>query len=149
MNAVAKDLAALKRSAAKKEKAATQVIGTASVGDVIRQGDLYLVCLDAMPASTAAKSTQLAPGATQGSRHVAEGDCVVCKPANRAAVARRIGEVVRGAEIPEELVGPLVHCRGESTITHPEHGHKVLPADSVWAVVYQRAFAEEVRRVQD
>lgn len=146
---ITKQLAALKRSAGKKHKAATETIGTASVGDVIRQGDLYLVCLDAAPKGTAAKSRQLAPGATQGSRHVAEGDCVVCDPASRAAVAKVINAAVRGAAVPEELIGPFVHVGSEATITHPEHGHKVLPRDSVWAVVFQRAFAEEVRRVQD
>lgn len=146
---VTKQLAALKRSAAKKSKAATEVIGTASIGDVIRQGDLYLVCLDVAPKGKAAKSRQLAPGSTQGSRHVAEGDCEVCEPASRAAIAEKVNAVVRGATVPEELVGPIVFVGNEATITHPEHGHKVLPSDSVWAVVFQRAFAEEVRRVQD
>lgn len=146
---VQRDITAIRKSAERMDAAKTAAIGAASVGDVVRQGDLYLVCLEALPAGGERAPRQLAPGETQGSRHVAAGECVVHRPASAAAVAQLIKTACRGAEVPAELVGPLVECLGETTIEHPEHGHRILPAGSVWAVVYQRAFGEEVRRVQD
>ena len=47
----------------------TERIGDPSVGDVVRQGDLYLVCIDKLPENgTPTKNRQLVPGTTQGSR---------------------------------------------------------------------------------
>jgi hypothetical protein len=51
-------------------------IATMSPGDSVRQGDLYLTCLDeALPRTTGPwpGGRQLAPGASRGSRHVAAG----------------------------------------------------------------------------
>lgn len=146
---VGRQIAAIQKSAEKMHAKETALIGTASVGDVVRQGDLYLVCIDSLlPGTKTGK--QLAPGETQGSRHIAEGRCSVYLPKERGAVSRLIATLSRGAvQVPDALIGPLVECHGETTITHPEHGHRVLPAGSTWAVVYQRAYAEEVRRVQD
>lgn len=149
MQSVARQIAAVKRSAEKMDATAPERIGSPSVGDVVRQGDLYLVCLASLPESKDAATRQLAPGETQGSRHIVDGDCRVVEPIDRSAVANEIARVVKGASVPEQLVGPLVECRGETTVTHPEHGHKILPAGTTWATVYQRAYAEEVRRVQD
>jgi hypothetical protein len=145
---VSRQIAAIQKSAEKMEAAKKATIGTASVGDVVRQGDLYFVCLESLPAGTKTRR-QLAPGETQGSRHVADGECAVYQPKEPAAVARLIGVACRGAEVPQELIGPIVECHGDTTITHPEHGNRTLPAGTVWAVVYQRAYADEVRRVQD
>lgn len=146
---VKQDITAIRKSAEKLEAAKPATIGTASVGDVVRQGDLYLICLETLPAGGERAPRQLAPGETQGSRHVAVGECAVYRPASPAAVAKLIGAACRLADVPVELVGPLVECLGETTIEHPEHGHRTLPAGTVWAVVYQRAYADEVRRVQD
>lgn len=145
---VARQIAAIAKSAEKMDAAKPAKIEAPSPGDVVRQGDLYLVCLESLPAGTKTQR-QLAPGNTQGSRHVAEGECVVYSPAEPQAVTRLIAALCRGAEIPPQLVGPLVECHGETTISHPEHGHRILPAGSTWGVVFQRAFAEEVRRAQD
>lgn len=145
---VSEQIAAIAKSAESMDAAKPARIGSPSVGDVVRQGDLYLVCLETLPPGTKSQR-QLAPGNSQGSRHVAEGECVVYSPREPQAVAMIIGRAVNGADVPVELVGPMVECVGETTITHPEHGHRILPAGTAWAVVYQRAFAEEVRRALD
>lgn len=146
---VEKQIAAIQKSAEKMDAAAPAKIGSPSVGDVVRQGDLYLVCLEELPESGERAPRQLAPGSSQGSRHVAEGECAVYLPKSPAVVAKLIAVVCRAAEVPEQLIGPLVECIGETTIAHPEHGHRILPAGTTWAVVFQRAYAEEIRRVQD
>ncbi len=144
---VAKQIAAIAKSAEKMDAAKPASIGSPSIGDVVRQGDLYLVCLEVLPPGTKTQR-QLAPGTSQGSRHVAEGECVVYLPKEPLAVARMIAKA-NGSDVPAALIGPMVECVGETTITHPEHGHRILPAGTAWAVTYQRAFAEEVRRAQD
>lgn len=138
MNA-AIDIGRIKKSAEACEMFGGKIerIGSPSLGDVVRQGDLYLICVDRIIGTETAER-QLAPGTTQGSRHVISGDCVIV-----AKHGNSIGDV------PEELIGPAFRCIGDCTVEHPEHGHKILPSGTSWAVVYQRAYADEIRRVQD
>lgn len=111
-------------------------IGSPSLGDVVRQGDLYLICLETLPNGTNTEERQLVPGTTQGSRHVVMGNCV-------------IREKVTYKDRHPTLVGPAFECVSDVTVTHPEHGHKILPEGTVWQCVYQQAYADEVRRVRD
>ena len=129
-------LETVKKSAEKMHSAKTERIGSPSLGDVVRQGDVYLVCIDRLPEGKETKDRQLAPGNTQGSRHIMEGDVTMVTG-------------VRFKDFNSALVGPAFKCNSDATVTHPEHGNKVLPQDTVWQVVYQQAFAEEIRRVQD
>ena len=115
--------------------AKTERIGSPSLGDVVRQGDIYLVCIDKCN-GTPTKDMQLAPGNTQGSRHILQGNVQVYNECTYQSVDK-------------VLVGPSFQCVGETTVTHPEHGDKVLPEDTCWQVIYQQAFADEVRRVRD
>lgn len=143
---ISDDLEELRRSVEDFDASVPERIGSPSVGDVVRQGDLYLVCLESPQGRREVAERQLAPGTTQGSRHVAEGDCVI-----------RVDEVTvtvndhenNSAMVPSQLIGPAIECRGEVEIAHPQHQNKILPAGTNWAVVYQRKLAEEIRRIQD
>lgn len=119
------------------DAAKTERIGSPSVGDVVRQGDLYLVNIAEMPKGKPTKDRQLAEGNTQGSRHIVQGDVEIVIPDQPHASINRV------------LCGPAIHCKGEVEVTHPEHGNKILPEDTTWRVIFQKAHAEEVRRVQD
>jgi hypothetical protein len=119
----------------------TETVGSPSLGDVIRQGDLYLECISALPTGKSLSVRQLAPGNTQGSRHVLEGDCEVVEVKQHTTAS--------GHEVHSALIGPAFICKGACEVTHPEHGNKVLPENTIWQVVYQQAFADEVRRVAD
>lgn len=141
----------------------------ASLGDNVRQGDIYLVLipmpkatdLTAIPAAQLAAGYQLAPGNTQGSRHVLQFGrdslgATVFTPKNQAAIADLVNKHAKlDKPVPAELIGPVFQPGSkDAVIVHPEHAHAVIPAatvpsDMACAVVYQRAFAEEVRRVQD
>lgn len=149
---VATDVNAIRESAEHLDAAKVEVIATASPGDVIRQGDLYLICLDGPVAGKDSQTRQLAPGTTQGSRHVAEGRCQVRQPDSAQQVAETIRRLIPRADVHAELLGPVVHCPADAPpvmITHPEHGDRGLPPGTTWAVYYQRDLAEELRRVQD
>jgi hypothetical protein len=127
----------------------TAVIGTVSKGDVIRQGDIYLVAIGAKPAhAKATTNRQLAPGSSQGSRHILQGECTVytCKPEEVVALIRKS---LPKADLHPVLIGPVIETTAQCELTHPEHGNRVLPDGEVFASVYQRAFAEEVRRQLD
>ena len=113
-----------------------QRVETCSPGDSWAQGDLLLVCLDKMPADCMRlpkQERQLAPGTTQGSRHCLDS---------------LSGITLYQLSSPTPLDGPVIMSDREVTVEHPEHGHITLPA-GCWGVVYQRAFADELRRVQD
>ncbi|MCA9130597.1 MAG: hypothetical protein KDB22_26090 [Planctomycetales bacterium] len=104
-------------------------------GDYYRQGDVYIVRRDAVPdgLSRTKLELQLAPGTTKGSRHVLDS-----------------GEGVEMFADPngDALQGPWLRIDSERTITHPEHGDIICPA-GVYEITYQRAYADELRRVQD
>jgi hypothetical protein len=132
-----KSLQAVKESAEKiRNNQPQRFPEAASPGDTWRQGDVYLELLSSVPSGAViAKkpNPQLAPGTTQGSRHVLDS--------------------LRGVTVfllpnADALTGPVLEVLEERTVTHPEHGHVVLPP-GVYGVTYQRAFAEELRRQAD
>lgn len=113
-----------------------QTVATMSVGDSWAQGDIALVMLSEVPKGCVREKVadlQLAPGTTQGSRHCLES---------------LDGITVWRHQSPTPLDGPILDAPNGLRVNHPEHGDISLPA-GVYAVVYQRQFAEELRRVQD
>lgn len=127
-----------------------QTVGTASLGDVVRQGDLYLTVIEALPPSAKkSKQKQLAPGTTQGSRHIADAQTF---EADKGEIVSAIRKANPNA-LPdvERFIGPLVVFSEASPVMHPEHGWVTMPAGSVCAVTYQRDLDQEERerRVQD
>lgn len=108
----------------------------ASAGDTFRQGDLYIERLEVIPANCKEDKNaplQLAPGTTKGSRHILDG---------------RDGVTIYQLNTPTALEGPLLRTTKDRTVTHPEHGNVVLPPGD-YQVTYQRAYADELRRVAD
>lgn len=144
---ITQQIGAIKRSANKVHAGDTETV-EASAYDVIRQGDIYLVCLQKLPKGKWRTDPQLAPGTTQGSRHILSGNCEMVDIEDRLAVADEINQSTKSS-IHAELIGPAFKAKGEVEITHPEHGNRIVSDGSVWVCVYQRAFAEEIRRVQD
>jgi hypothetical protein len=110
----------------------------ASIGDRVRQGDVFLTLLDRVPVgSKKMKSfpSQLAPGTTQGSRHTLDSTDGVTAYLRDGAT---------------EFDGPVLKLAEERTVCHPEHGDWVLPP-GVYAVGYQRTqdAMDRARRVAD
>lgn len=110
----------------------------ASVGDYVRQGDVYITLLKSIPrGSLAVKNPplQLAEGNTQGSRH--------CLASAEGVTAYRLKE-------PTEYDGPILKLDCPNVIAHPEHGDWTLPP-GVYGITYQRTVDSEnrIRRVLD
>lgn len=113
-----------------------QTAGSMSIGDAWAQGDIALVLLESVPRGAkreAKPDLQLAPGNTQGSRHCLE---------------TLDGLTVYQHAAPTPLDGPILEAPHGLRVNHPEHGD-VSFGPGIYAVVYQRAFADELRRVQD
>ncbi len=110
-------------------------VETMSVGDSWRQGDLYITRIDGIPvgAKKSGVRLQLAPGSTQGSRHVLDSDS---------------GVTMFDAPNATALDGPIFQATERRTVTHPEHGDVSFPP-GCYAVTYQRAFADELRAQRD
>lgn len=145
---IERDINSMAKHAEKIRNDATERVSTMSIGDVVRQGDVYLVRIACLPKSAKPiKDRQLAPGSTQGSRHVLAGPCAIYT-ADAADLAALIKSAAK-CEVPTALIGPCFAPQSDVTIEHPEHAHRILPAECIGVVVYQRAFAEEVRRVRD
>jgi hypothetical protein len=110
----------------------------ATPGDSWRQGDLYITLLGEVPSGverSESPSNQLVPGTTQGSRH--------CLDSLEGVVVYTLPQLT-------QLDGPIIECREEKKITHPEHGNVVLPP-GVYGIHYQRNLdaEERERRVLD
>lgn len=113
-----------------------QTAGEMSPGDTWAQGDIGIVRLEQLPEGCQAvesPSLQLAPGTTQGSRHCLES---------------LAGLTVYALANPGPLEGPVIDAPHGMRVNHPEHGD-VSFGPGVYGVVYQRQYAEELRRVQD
>lgn len=119
-----------------------------AIGDVCRQGDLYLVRLGELPIGRKArKNRQLAEGDTQGSRHVLEGDAELfdLDQVNdlEREVRRACGDSVA---LRDYQIGP-VFLVGEAgaTVTHPEHGDRTLSEPGCYATIFQRSLTSDDR----
>lgn len=108
----------------------------ASNGDCFRQGDIYLEFRDSLPDDLSKSKhveLQLAPGTTKGSRHCLDS---------------ADGVTMYAVKNGDALQGPVIQTTKERTVTHPEHGNVILPP-GIYNITYQRAYAEELRRVAD
>jgi hypothetical protein len=114
---------------------AEALAGVAEGAIFAQQGDLYFARVTALPAGVHPwpfAHGQLAPGTTQGSRHMVD----------LAQVRLWL------LPAPTPLQGPLIEAPTGCVITHPEHGAHIYPA-GIYAVTFQRAYATEVRRIVD
>lgn len=136
MNAV-KELKSIRKSVEEiKNDKLQRFPEAASDGDTFRQGDVYITFRESLPAGWVAvekPNAQLAPGTTQGSRHILDS-------------LDGVKQFARSR--PTGLQGPVLVLEKERIVTHPEHGDVSLPP-GCYAITYQRAFAQELRRVAD
>jgi hypothetical protein len=118
-------------------------------GDNVRQGDIYVTRLgDRLPAKAGAyEGRQLAPGPTQGSRHVIVGPCTLYRP-DESEAAEILGTLVPQARGQRLFIGPVIEATDAVTLEHPEHPHRTLPPGN-YLVTYQRSYQDEMRRAQD
>ena len=109
---------------------ATRVVNSIAIGEHVRQGDCYLIRID-QPSADWRPTTnlQLAPGVSNGSRHVAEGDVQILTSPESNPVARM-------PDGRSRLLGPQIVARDRFTVTHPEHAHVSLPAGT-YQTTYQ------------
>jgi hypothetical protein len=115
-----------------------KVIETCSVGDAWAQGDLLITYLGTSKPNHDMKKMdslpeQLAPGTTKGSRHGFQAEKAKAFTLTNAT----------------PLEGPVLHCPQGLTVPHPEHGDVTLKEPGWYAITYQRAYAEELRRIAD
>lgn len=135
-------LAQLNRDAETIRNTSPVDLSNMEVGDEHRQGDLRIIRLtddfghrkSGMLVAVPDPSRQLAPGTTQGSRH--ELDSLDGLKLYRLRDATAID-------------GPVIEADRPFSVTHPEHGDAVNMPAGCYAFPGQRAYAEELRRVQD
>jgi hypothetical protein len=123
------------------------IIPAMEPGDTLRQGDIYIVAIDVSIDGKPHGSRQLAPGTTQGSRHIVEGDCDVIdiNVDEGINILARLIPATRGVA---HFFGPAIIARSQVTITHPEHGDRSISAGNYLTII-QRTWADEVRRTAD
>ena len=116
---------------AAEQSAATKRV-TLAPGQIVRQGDIYVKCLggERQIDLSVSPTRQLAPGASKGSRHVAEAPAVV--------YARQSAD---------PTIGPVIVSKAPWTLSHPEHADVEFPA-GYYEVGYQWD-PRKKQRVQD
>lgn len=96
----------------------TRVVHKIEVGQVVRQGDVYIHAVALKhPHGAETKDRQLAIGNTQGSHHVAAAPCKVF-----------VGTTPPAYLTGTPLLGPCVESETRFEVTHPVHPHVSLPA---------------------
>jgi len=110
-------------------------------GQSVQQGDVYitLVSKDFKTAPANANElkpvpVQLAPGATRGSRH--------CLATTEGITAFSLNK-------PKECDGPLLLAPNGLEVVHPEHADFILTTPGLYAVTYQQALLDVLRRATD
>lgn len=107
------------------------------VGQFVRQGDVYIVRIEAVCASNKPTANrQLAPGSTLGSRHTVDDAVEVLEP---LVMMQRI-ESKRGLAFR----GPQIKSDTRFTVSHPEHADISLPA-GCYEVQFQSDWATQNR----
>lgn len=126
--------------AAKSADNKMRIVDKIDVGEYARQGDLYLLRIDKINERwVPTENTQLAPGVSSGSRHVADGSVSIFRSPEAIPIDRN-GRAPR-------LLGPQVSSSEGFVVTHPEHAHIQLPAGT-YQVLYQLDFQRQ-RAVRD
>lgn len=136
MTTATKEFKAIQQHAESIKNDEAHTLETMSVGDCWYQGDVRIMRLPALPPNCEPikGEAQLAPGNTQGSRHILSSLAGI--------------EMFRLADATP-LDGPVFKADRPVTVTHPEHGDLTLNEPGIYGVTYQRQFAEELRRVAD
>ncbi len=106
LTVIEKSLQELRDSVVNSNAAEDERIGSPSLGDVVRQGDLYLVAIEKVEGGKPTKDRQLVEGTSQGSRHILSGDV-------------EIFNEVSFKSINSVLMGPAFTCKGEVTVELP------------------------------
>ncbi|MFN3962515.1 MAG: hypothetical protein ACK4NQ_06020 [Fimbriimonadaceae bacterium] len=120
----------------------TRFVERVALGEFARQGDIYIVAIDAVPAGCKpSENRQLAPGTTQGSRHIAEGAVEIYHRTDHGRIV--MAKNRKGGH----AIGPVIVAKDFFTVTHPEHAHVSLPP-GVYQVCGQ-IDPVTLRRVQD
>lgn len=120
------------QEAAKNSTDETRFHRVMNINDIAHQGDVYLLRVnDNHPRGKKITETQLAPGTTKGSRHVAEG--------------KKISIFETTSTNP--LMGPVIVAKERFEVVHPEHANHSIPS-GCYQVGYQLD-AETRRRVMD
>ncbi len=99
----------------------------ASIGDVFRQGDIYVQLTDKIPELAriiAPQTPQLVPDSSKGSRHILDS---------------LSGVTLYKKNSGNAITGPIIHLTEQRTIIHPEHGDVILPP-GIYAITYQRSY---------
>lgn len=115
---------------------AVRISEAAAPNDCVRQGDLYIVVVEAVPdgyRQAGKPNVQLVPGNTEGAKH-----CLDSLAAVDVFLPPQWG--------PESLQGPCVAAKSDVTILHPKHGHVTVPGGMLVRCDYQREFDAELRR---
>lgn len=115
-------------------------------GDAVRQGDVYVVVVDApppgfVPVDMSRAPLQMAHGETKGSRHVLDAT---------SGVAMWLPP--EWGRDSDSLRGPVLRCVEARTINHPEHGSVHIAPGLTVAIEYQRNFDKVLqaeRRARD
>ena len=133
MSNILQTLERIQTSARKGASPKTRVIKTDAqfpVGKYIRQGDVMIRRLPIEDASNydnlqVTNDRQIAPGTTEGSRHIAEGNIRVM------------------ARTGNPLEGPVIIAPEGFYISHPKHGHFDVGVAGCYEVTFPRDLAQE------
>jgi hypothetical protein len=137
---------------AKTAKADDRMVKVWKPGQWVRQGDVYLTCVDkSWPHGEEVKNRQLVPGNSKGSRHIAgEGITIYQGKQVPTGLEKRLEDAykISGNRLASVILGPLLHVKQRASVEHPEHGNVSLPGGCYVQVTYQLN-SRDLQRARD
>ena len=126
----------------------TRFVDAMNLSEYARQGDIYLAKIDALPPGCKLiQNRQLAPGTTQGSRHIA-GEITKVYSHPQQGEIEQVTAVIDGKTIAGgRAIGPVIVQEEFDVTEHPQHAHVSLPPGIYQ--VYGQIDPNTLRRVQD
>lgn len=116
-----------------------RIITDMKIGEVVRQGDIYIERVSAIASKGAeVKSRQLAPGTTKGSRHIVDESPSVTLWESKPSIDNKAAF----------QVGPAIEAKCNFSVTHPEHAWIKFVVGNVaqfFQVWFQADFARKER----
>lgn len=118
------------------------------VGESYPQGDVHFTRIARAPKKLKPwVGNQMAPGTSQGARHMAVGECELAT-VDETEAAELLAEVIPATKEHRQFFGPYVKGTGEWGAEHPDHGDRTFN-EGHFLTTYQRTWAkvEAVRTI--
>lgn len=126
----------------------TRFVESLNLEQYVRQGDIYLIKINELPdGCKPIANRQLAPGTTQGSRHIAGDQSTVYSHPRQGEIEVVRKDIDGATVVGARCIGPVIVQESFDSVEHPQHAHMSMPPGIYQ--VFGQVDPNTLKRVQD